>query len=296
VPWFSYHGGHSGEFARHAEGSLEEVVESAIRAGFSTYGLSEHAPRYRPEDLFPDETDLTVGDLVQMFEDYVEKALALRERHAGRLELLIGFETEVLPPESWLERMQELRRRHPEFDYVVGSVHNLDGASIDMHPKRTARVAREVGGKEALERLYFEQVAEMVEQLRPEIVGHFDLIRKFDGDGASFGPETWVHIERALEAVRAAGAVLDVNAAPARRKLGPVYPLPPLLERACEMGIPVTLGDDSHGPADVGVGLDACMRAIERAGYRRVHYLTGKGGEVHLESAPLESVRPEVQG
>ena len=29
MPWFSYHGGHSGEFARHAEGSLEEVVESA---------------------------------------------------------------------------------------------------------------------------------------------------------------------------------------------------------------------------------------------------------------------------
>jgi histidinol-phosphatase (PHP family) len=62
------------------------------------------------------------------------------------------------------------------------------------------------------------------------------------------------------------------------------------------MGIPVTLGDDSHGPTDVGVGLDACMLAIERAGYRRVHYLTGKGGQVHLESAPLDAVRPELQG
>mgnify|MGYP000727118718 CR=1 FL=1 len=60
--------------------------------------------------------------------------------------------------------MQELRHRHPEFDYVVGSVHHLDGASIDMHPKVTAKVAREVGGKEALERLYFDMVAEMVEQ------------------------------------------------------------------------------------------------------------------------------------
>jgi len=293
VPWFSYHGGHSGDFARHATGTLEEVVESAIRAGFSIYGLSEHAPRYRAEDLFPDESDLGVADLVRMFEDYVKEALALRARHAGRLELLIGFETEVLPPQGWLERMRELRHRHPEFDYLVGSVHHLDGAPIDMHPKVTARVTREVGGKEALERLYFEQVAEMVEQLRPEIVGHFDLIRKFEGAGASFGPEIWKHIERALEVIRAVGAVLDVNAAPARRKLGPVYPLPPLLERACEMGIPVTLGDDSHGPADVGVGLGACLRAIGRAGYRRVHYLTGEGGEVHLESAPLDSVRPE---
>jgi histidinol-phosphatase (PHP family) len=295
VPWFSYHGGHSGEFCRHAAGSLEEVVESAIRAGFSIYGLSEHAPRYRTEDLFPDEADLGVDDLLRTFEDYLGKALALRERHAGRIELLIGFESEVLPPQSWLEQMRDLRRRHPEFDYVVGSVHHVGGASIDMNPELTAKVAGEVGGREALERLYFEAVAEMVERLRPEIVGHFDLIRKFEGAGTSFGPESWKQTERALEVVRAVGAILDVNAAPVRRKMGPVYPLPPLLERACEMGIPVTLGDDSHGPAEVGVGLDACLRAIQQAGYCRVHYLTGKGGEVHLESAPLDDVRPRFQ-
>ena len=46
--------------------------------GFSTYGLSEHAPRYRVEDLFPDEADLDVDDLARIFEDYVDTALALR--------------------------------------------------------------------------------------------------------------------------------------------------------------------------------------------------------------------------
>ncbi len=296
MPWFSYHGGHSGQFARHAAGSLTEVVESAIRAGFSTYGLSEHAPRYRAKDLFPDESDLTPEDLVRMFEEYVQTALALRDRHADRIELLIGFETEVLPPQSWPERMRDLERRHPELEYMVGSVHHLGDASIDMHPKFTARVAEEVGGRDTLERLYFEQVTEMVERLRPEVVGHFDLIRKFEGDEKTFAPETWREIERALEAVRAAGAALDVNAAPARRKFGPVYPIPAILERAREMEIPVTLGDDSHGPADVGVGLDACMRAIAQAGYRSVHYLTGERGEVRLESAPLDDVRPGPPG
>jgi histidinol-phosphatase (PHP family) len=56
--------------------------------------------------------------------------------------------------------------------------------------------------------------------------------------------------------------------------MGPVYPIPWILERARAIGVPVTLGDDSHGPADVGVGLDACIRAIAAAGYREVHYLT----------------------
>jgi hypothetical protein len=45
--WFSYHGGHSGEFCAHAKSSLEEVVDTAIARGFIHYGLSEHCPRYR---------------------------------------------------------------------------------------------------------------------------------------------------------------------------------------------------------------------------------------------------------
>lgn len=42
--WFSYHGGHSGEFCAHATSTLEEVVDTAIERGFTHYGLSEHCP------------------------------------------------------------------------------------------------------------------------------------------------------------------------------------------------------------------------------------------------------------
>ena len=46
---------HSGQFCKHATGTLEEVVLEAIRQGFVVYGLSEHVPRYRTEDLYPEE-------------------------------------------------------------------------------------------------------------------------------------------------------------------------------------------------------------------------------------------------
>jgi HisJ family histidinol phosphate phosphatase len=49
------HHSHSGQFCRHAKDDLEAVVKKAIEVGFTTFGLSEHAPRYRPEDLFPEE-------------------------------------------------------------------------------------------------------------------------------------------------------------------------------------------------------------------------------------------------
>jgi histidinol-phosphatase (PHP family) len=290
VPWFSYHGGHSGEFCRHAEGSLEDVVRTALGAGFTCYGLSEHAPRYRAQDLFPDEADLSPGDLVRAFANYGRRAVELREHFAGRIELLIGFETEALPPEGWLEQMSELRQEHPYFDYVVGSVHHVDGNCIDMSPEATEQAAAAAGGRERLECAYFDLVAEMVERLKPEVVGHMDLIRKFRGERISFSPEVLRHVEGTLEAVRAAGSMLDVNAAPVRRGLGPAYPAPPILAQAHRMGIPVTLGDDSHGPREVGVGLDGCLRDIAAAGYRQVHFLTRSDGTLERKSAPLEEV------
>jgi histidinol-phosphatase (PHP family) len=49
------HHAHSGQFCRHAKDTLAAVVDEAARKGFKVFGLTEHAPRYRVEDLYPEE-------------------------------------------------------------------------------------------------------------------------------------------------------------------------------------------------------------------------------------------------
>lgn len=293
MPWFSYHGGHSGQFCRHAKGQLRPVVERAIELGFTHYGLSEHCPRYRQEDLLSGEEDLTPEDLARTFEGYAEHARALREEVSGKLDLLVGFETERLPPSGWQERMRALRARFKP-DYIVGSVHDVDGMVIDFSPEVTRQAADAVGGMEALQLRYFDAVADLVKTLSPEVVGHIDLIRKFDGYEPQFSATVHRRIDVALEAVRSVSGVLEVNCATHRRGLGPVYPLVSILERARSMGIGVTLGDDGHGAHDVGVGLDASMRAIEAAGYREVCYLAKPGERTELKRAAIGDVRPHL--
>ena len=56
---FSHHS-HSGQFCKHAKGTLEEVVKEAIRKGFKVFALTEHVPRYRVKDLYPEEVDRLV--------------------------------------------------------------------------------------------------------------------------------------------------------------------------------------------------------------------------------------------
>jgi histidinol-phosphatase (PHP family) len=298
--WFSYHGGHSGEFCGHAKGKLRDVVERAVALGFTTYGLSEHCPRVRRQDLYDEEAAaaLTPSDLEHAFALYVTEAAALKEAFRDRLELLVGFESEALPEDSWRDLMRSVRRQHP-FDFVVGSVHSVHGVFIDYRPELNERLSEELGGWSALCRAYFDQVAELVAELRPSIAGHLDLVRRFRGPDVTFDASVWPHIERALEAVLATGALLEVNATPVRKGFGPVYPTPAILRRAHEMGVPVTLSDDSHAPELVGGALDACLRAIHEAGYTRVHYLSRNGdldGPVQVLSADLADVKPVMRG
>ncbi|WP_052675432.1 histidinol-phosphatase [Agrobacterium arsenijevicii] len=286
--WFSYHGGHSGEFCNHATSTLEEIVCTAITRGFTHYGLSEHCPRYREADLYPGEEALGVVGLAAAFEGYVKRAFELRDAYAGQIELLIGFETETLPPDGWLEAMSQLREAHA-FDYIVGSVHDICGRWLDYSASDTAALAADLGGAEELRLTYFDRVTEMVEKLRPDIVAHLDLVRKYEPPGFVFSDPVMRSIDRTLEAVKASGSVLDVNCAAFRNGYGPVYPLPHMLERARKMGIPVTLGDDSHGAQTVGAELDRSLAAIAAAGYRSVAYLTRTEG---WREAPLETVCP----
>lgn len=291
MPWFSYHSGHSGQYCQHAKGKLADVVQTAVEQGFSHYGLSEHCPRERVQDLYPNEEAGGTAQLAEAFESYNREARALQARYAGQIDILVGFETERLPPLRWAQYMTELRERYQP-DYIIGSVHDVDGVWIDMSPELTEQAAEHCGGREALQRKYFVALADLVTTLRPEVVGHLDLVRKFDGPEAGFSPAVLAEAERTMEAIRAVGAVLDVNPGAYRRKLSPVYPLPELLIRARQMGIGVTLGDDGHGPHDVGAGLDACMTAIAAAGYQEVHYLGHLDGQVQLQSAPIAEVQP----
>lgn len=216
------------------------------------------------------------------------RAFALRDARTAEIELLVGFETETLPPEGWLEAMTGLRDAYP-FDYIVGSVHDICGRWLDYSPAVKDALAADLGGTEALQIAYFDAVTTMVETLRPDIVAHLDLVRKYEPEGFCFSPRVSRTIDRTLEAIRAAASILDVNCAAFRNGYGPVYPLPQILERAQAMDIRVTLGDDSHGVETVGVGLVQSLAAIAAAGYQSVAYLTRADG---WREAALDTLIP----
>lgn len=292
----SLHGGHSGEFCEHARGSLRETIEAAVAAGYRTFGVSEHAPRSEERFLYDSEREkgYNAARLQQDFAAYAAEVRRLAAAYAGRITVLCAFETEVVPAAGYRQAMPALQRRYA-FDYMVGSVHHVHEIPIDAAQEDFDAAVEACGGLEALCAAYYEQVAEMIAALRPQVVGHLDLIRRnAPRGGALETPKIRKAADRALEAARACGAILDLNTAGRRKGLSAPYPAPRLVRRAAAMGIPFCFGDDSHGPDEVGGGIDAARAYLLENGVASIDVLargasSAADGGVRRETVPLRA-------
>jgi histidinol-phosphatase (PHP family) len=275
-PWrISLHGGHSGEFCEHAEGTLRSVVEAAVAAGLTTFGLSEHAPRSEDRFLYPTERrkGFTVERLQSDFDAYVAEAKTLAREFSDRVEILVGFEAEVVPAASYVDEMLGIREKYA-LEYMVGSVHHVGEIQIDGTTEEFHDAVAESGGIESLAVRYYDTVAEMVAQLKPEVVGHLDLIRRNTPADANLETAAIVAAaDRALEAVKESRAILDLNTAGWRKGLGNPYPAPWLVRRANQLGIGFCFGDDSHSGTQVGHGIDRAREYLLELGVTSIRSL-----------------------
>jgi len=290
APWkVSLHGGHSGEFCEHATSTLREVLEAAVAFGYQTFGVSEHAPRSQDRFLYSSEREkgYTLERLHGEFDAYAEALGALAKEFEGRLVVLRGFEAEVIPKASYVEEMLNLLKRH-QFDYIVGSVHYVDEIQIDGDKAGFDAAVAGCGGIEPFAVRYYDTVASMVDALRPDVVGHLDLIRRnAPPDAVLDTPAIREAADRALKVIQDQGAILDLNTAGYRKGLGSPYPAPWLVRRATEMGVGFCFGDDSHGPAQVGEGLEQGRQYLIENGVAEISAITRDPGGVVRKSVSL---------
>ncbi|MEA1927692.1 MAG: histidinol-phosphatase, partial [Candidatus Auribacterota bacterium] len=242
----SLHGGHSGEFCTHAHDTLEEMVRAYIDQGFSRVGISEHMPPVSDRFVYPDEREDGMDSTVlrRRFARYMETARDLQKKYASRLIIQVGFETETCS--GYLEFVQSLiEEYHP--DYIVGSVHHLDDIPFDYSREDYQRAVRSAGSIEDLYCRYFDIQFEMINALRPAVVGHLDLIRIYDPKYRERmeSPEIRDRIYRNLKKIKELDLILDFNCR-LIEKDGEPYPTRSILLRALELGIEVVPGDDSH--------------------------------------------------
>jgi len=272
---FSHHS-HSGQFCPgHAKDLLEEVIQTAIAQRMQLFCLSEHMLRLK-EDFYPDEVEISTEEgLLENEAMYFQEALRLREKYAGQIKIIIGLEIDWIRPSSF-DLIQKSLTSFP-FEFFVGSVHHVHTIPIDYDSPMYVQAKDAAGGTE--ERLfedYFDTQYEMLKQLKPLVVGHFDLIRLMSDDPnrcLKSLPGVWERIQRNLGFVASYGGMIELNSAALRKGLPEPYPKAEICEEFLTLNGRFCLSDDSHGVDQVASNYHLVLNFMEFVGIPTLHYL-----------------------
>nr|KMM68631.1 histidinol-phosphatase [Coccidioides posadasii RMSCC 3488] len=272
---FSHHS-HSGQFCPgHAKDLLEEVIQAAIQKDMRVFCLTEHMPRHT-EDLYPEEVGInTLETMLEVEAAYFKEATRLREKYQSQINLPIGFECDWIRPSS-LDLIKQSLDKYP-FDFFIGSVHHVHTIPIDYDRDFYIR-AREISGgtDEKIFGDYFDSQYKMLMELKPPVVGHFDLIRLMsESPDRSFKhwPNVWEKILRNLDFVAGYGGILELNSASLRKGMVEPYPKAEICKEFIARNGRFCLSDDSHGVHHVALNYSRVRDFLDTAGITTIHYL-----------------------
>lgn len=172
---------------------------------------------------------MTPTDLQDMFADFVKEARRLQEKYKDKICLIVGLETEVIREDSF-DRIRKLKKDH-KLDYIVGSVHHVDGIPIDFSCELFEKAEKHAGGTEEVMCRYFDLQYQLIRELKPEVIGHFDVIRIYRAE-FEITDLIWEKIVRNIELGISYGALFEINTSGAspRKNLKYPYPHPRILQ------------------------------------------------------------------
>lgn len=145
----------------------EEMVLSAIEKGLELYGISDHG--YAPHDS---DVCIKEGDV----DKYIAEMQRLKAAYEGRIKLFCGIEQDIY-----------MGTPDRDYDYVIGSVHYVkpedsDFQVVDNTFELVEPLVKDYycGDYIAYAEAYFREVGTVYERTGCDIIGHFDLLTKFN--------------------------------------------------------------------------------------------------------------------
>lgn len=236
--------------------TVAEMVEAAIARGFGEVGFSSHArlPGIEIAGSISPETAV----------DYAREVRRVAERYADRISVRLGVEADYIPGNTAPERA---RYAHLGLDYMIGSVHWVvapDGAAVavdDTPQVLQEGIAAHFGGSaEAYIRAYYAQVRRMALDFDFDIVGHPDLVRKFNVRNPYFDESSaWYReeLEQTAEALARSGKIVEVNTgAISRGWLNDAYPSPEFRALLRARSVRFILSSDAHSTEGIDCAFD----------------------------------------
>ncbi len=250
--------------------SVRENIESAIEKGMVSIGFSDHSYT---------DFDLSYCIPGEKLGQYISEVRRLGEEYSDRIEVYLGYE---------LDGFATMDNREL-YDYTIGDVHyvrSFDGLKdVDHSPANyLENVNTFFGGDHmAFAKAYYDAYAERIPIIRPDVLGHFDLVTKFGYIDESSPKYRKMALE-ALDVSLDVCNIIEMNTgAISRGYRREPYPAIFLLDHIKERGAKIMLSSDSHNANNLIYWFDEAVELLRANGiYSIVELVEGKFREIGI--------------
>jgi histidinol-phosphatase (PHP family) len=237
----------------HAYGTVEEYIESALLKNIREIGFSDHTPL--PESIRYGYT-MSASEV----EPYIGTIEEYRARYKDMISVRLGFEVDFPIQDSFDSKYFSDMR----IDYLIGSCHFIDGWPFDHPDFIDGYRDRNIDDIYAR---YFSVMESLAGSGLFDIVGHFDIVKKF---GYRSNQDISPIVEKIARIMAANNLAAEINTAGMIHTVREMYPSDDILQVFFNCNVPITIGSDAHKPEQVGYQFPEAIEKITRAGYRKI--------------------------
>ena len=199
---------------------------------------------------------------------YESELQRVRDLYRGKMNVKMGMEFGVQV--HTIPQFEALFRRYP-FDFIILSIHQVENKEFWTQDFQRGRTQQEYN-----ERYYAEMLRVVRAYKNYSVLGHMDLIKRYDQKGLYPFEKVKPLIAEILKTVIADGKGVEVNTSFHRYGLTDSMPSAALLRLYRDLGGSiVTIGSDSHAPAHLGTYIQEAKEQLKALGFQ--NFCTYKG-------------------
>lgn len=216
--------------------SAEEMVLAAIDLGMKKIGFSSHSYTSFDESYCIKKSQINL---------YKQEIFRLKEKYKDMITVLCGIEQDIFSDMPAVG-----------YDYVIGSVHYLKKDNhylpVDESEETFKNIAVKYFGGDFIRfsQYYFDCVGNVVSKTKANIIGHFDLISKFNEGGKLFCESDFQYITYGIDAIKKLirfNAAFEINTGAISRGYRTIaYPNEIFIKKIHSLGGKFILSSDAH--------------------------------------------------
>ncbi len=243
---------------------MAQVVKDAVARGIQEICFTDHVDYGIKDDWDSGRPIACRGDELLANVDYPLYFAQIRELqclYETQITLKAGLEFGMQA--HTVLQYETLFQKYP-LDFVILSIHQIDDLEFWTQDFQRTRSQKEYHQR------YYEEMLHLVNAYHNySVLGHMDLIVRYDEKGVYPYEKIRPLVREILQAVIRDGKGIELNTSYHRYGLKDTTPSVHILQEYRELGGEmITIGSDSHTPAHLGAGLQEAKELLKSLGFR----------------------------